>query len=165
MHGEPGSGKSTLARAIGQMLPAVVIDKDAISSALLRSGIEPSLAGPASYETMRALAGDLLEAGHSVVLDSPCGWSSIEENGRSLAARFGAAWAMVETDCPETVIDARLASRTALASQPRQRENWYARPGSERPTCERLVLNSTRPLDDLVGEAVRYLRGVTFGTN
>ena len=158
MHGDPGSGKSTLAREIGRRLPAIVIDKDTISSALLRSGVDRALVGPASYEAMRALAAELLEAGHSVVLDSPCGWPSIEENGRALAARFGVAWAMIETVCPDDELDRRLAVRSRLESQPVRREDWYARPGSARPGCERLTLDSMRPADEMADAAVAYLR-------
>ena len=38
MHGEPGSGKSTLARALAPRIDALVLDKDIIKAALLRSG-------------------------------------------------------------------------------------------------------------------------------
>ena len=39
MHGMPGSGKSTVARELGQRIAAVVLDKDVIKAALLRSGV------------------------------------------------------------------------------------------------------------------------------
>ena len=164
MHGDPGSGKSTLARAIGRLLPAVVLDKDAISSANLRAGIEPSLAGRAAYEVLRELGADLLAAGQSVIFDSPCAWPMIEERGRALAARFGVVWAMIETACPEQVIDDRLRTRSARESQPIARADWYARPGSYRPSCERLVLDSTRPVSGMAAEAVAYLRTLSAGS-
>jgi len=158
MHGDPGSGKSTLAKAIGRRSPAMVIDKDAIKSALLHSGIEEATAGAAAYEVLRELAADFLEAGHSVVMDSPCGWPIIEERGRALAARLGVPWLMVEVTCPVEVIDARLANRTARRSNPTMRQDWNARPGTYQPTCERLVLDGTRPIEELVEQALAYLR-------
>ncbi len=164
MHGDPGSGKSTLARAIGRLLPAVVLDKDAISSANLRAGIEPSVAGAAAYEAMRELGADLLAAGHSVIFDSPCAWPMIEERGRALAARFGVVWAMVETACSDPVIDERLGRRSARESQPTVRADWYGRPGTYRPSCERLVLDSTRPVGELAIEGVAYLRTLSAGS-
>jgi predicted kinase len=167
MHGEPGSGKSTLARALGRALPAVVIDKDVLKSALLDSGVPEAVAGPASYDALFSLAGALLAQGYNVVLDSPCGWPSIEQRGRALAAEYGARWSMVECGCPDDVLDRRLEARRGLSSQPRMRQDWYLRPGSRRPTCERLVLDSTKSVEELATEAVRYLtqaqRSVTPG--
>ncbi len=164
MHGDPGSGKSTLARAIGRLLPAIVLDKDALSSANIRAGVDPSLAGPAAYEAMRELGADLLAAGHNVIFDSACAWPIIEERGRALAARFGVVWAMIETACPDAVIDERLGSRSGRESQPAARTSLYARPGTCRPSCERLVLDSTRPAGELAIDAVIYLRTLSEGS-
>jgi len=160
MHGDPGSGKSALARAIGRMLPAIVIDKDAISSPLLAAGLDAPAAGAAAYEIVRELAADFLNDGHSVIRDSPCAWPAIEERGRALAARAGASWAMIETTCPGPILDARLVQRTPRLSQPKARQAWYDRPGTYRPSCQRLVLDSTLPVEQLTVEAIRYLQGI-----
>lgn len=157
MHGEPGSGKSTLARAIGKMLPAVVIDKDVLKSALLDAGLAEPAAGPASYEVFFAAAASLLSQGYSVVLDSPCGWPSIEERGRALANQSGVAWGMVECVCGDDTLEKRLRERRGLPSQPTAKQDWYLRPGSRQPTCDRLVLDSTRSVGEMAAEAVRYL--------
>ena len=69
MHGEPGSGKTTLARALAPALPAIDLDKDVISSALIRSGIAQESQGPAAYESLREVARALLTQGR-------CGVSS-----------------------------------------------------------------------------------------
>ena len=159
MHGEPGSGKSTLARAIGRDLPAVVLDKDVISSAIIRSGQTLGSTGPAAYECLWALAGSLIEQGHSVVIDSPCYWSLIEERGKGLARRLGVRYAMVETVCTDRLeIDRRLATRRALESNPTARRDWLATPGTREPVTRRLTLDGTRPVDQLAAEAVAYVR-------
>jgi len=67
---------------------------------------------------------------------------------------------MVECACPDELLDQRLRERNGLPSQPTARQNWYLRPGSRRPTCERLVLDSTSSVEDLTAEALRYLRGL-----
>lgn len=158
MHGEPGSGKSTFARALGLRLPAVVLDKDVITSALLRAGVDPSTAGGASYESMRGLAARLLDDGHSVILDSPCFWPQIESATKELAASCGAPWAMIECVCPPRLVEARLASRERLDSQPTVRGAGAGRQGMYLPDCERLVLETTQPVETLVGLALDYLR-------
>ncbi len=157
MHGEPGSGKSTLARALGRALPAVVIDKDVIHSALLRAGVNPAVAGGASYESMRALARSLLEDGCSVIFDSPCFWPQIEASGRAIAVQFGAPWMMIECVCPPDLIEHRLATRDRLESNPLQRGAGAGRPGMYVPACDRLVLDTRRPLEELVADALAYV--------
>ena len=161
MHGEPGSGKSTSARAIGRALPAVVVDKDSIASVLLGAGMAPLVASGTAYDVMRSIGADLLAAGHHLVLDSPCYWPQIEEQGRALAARFGARWLMVECRCAADEVERRLATRGAKAGQPTTRDSVTPRPGMYAVSCERLVLDSSRPLEESVSEAVAYLRALT----
>jgi len=157
MHGEPGSGKTALARTLAPALPAIHLDKDIISSALIRAGIAPELQGPGAYESLREVARTLIAQGHSVILDSPCFWPMTEEKGRALAADFGATWAMIECRCPGDVIEQRLATRERLESHPLRRGAGAGRPGMYEPTCERLVLDSTRSVEELVAEAIAYL--------
>ena len=158
MHGEPGSGKSTLARAIGRELPAVVLDKDIISSAMLRSGQASGSTGPGAYLALYGLARSVVEQGYSVVIDSPCFWPSIEENGRGIANATHARYVMIECQCPADLIDERLATRDRLESNPAARMTGPMRPGMRAPTCHRLVLDSTRVVAALAAEAVTYIR-------
>jgi predicted kinase len=158
MHGHPGSGKTALARALGRALPAVVVDKDVIASALIRSGVAFGQAGAPSYQVMYAQAERFLADGHAVVMDSPCFWPRIEETTRAVAASAGVPWLMIETACPEELRDARLAARERLESNPAARDVGPMRPGMYHPDCERLVLDSSRALEDLVVEAVAYVR-------
>lgn len=158
MHGEPGSGKSTLAKGIGRKLPAVVIDKDGIASAMVELGVEMNTASRAAYQAMYNLAGDMLAADYSVVLDSPCYYPIIEATGRDLAERYSARWAMVECVCPPEVVVERLRLRAARAGQPLERIVGL-REGAYEPTCPRLTLDTTQPAEALVAEAVSYLRG------
>lgn len=158
MHGHPGAGKSALARELGKAIGAVVLDKDVVASALILSGVPFAEAGGPSYEVMQAQAERLLEDGHSVILDSPCFWPTIETKTRAIAVEAGAAWFMIEAKCPDAVRDARLASRERLESNPESRDLGPMRPGMYHPDCERLVLDTTRPLARLVADAERYVR-------
>ena len=160
MHGEPGSGKSTLARAIGRELPAVVLDKDIISSGMIRSGQAFGSTGPGSYLVLYGLARSVVEQGYSVVIDSPCFWPAIEENGRGIANAAHARYAMIECVCPADVVDQRLATRERLESNPAARMTGPMSPGMRAPTCHRLILDSTRGVTELAVEAVAYIRSL-----
>jgi predicted kinase len=157
MHGRPGSGKSTLARAIGAALPAVVLDKDVISSALLKGGMAPGSSGPASYEAVWDLSESLLDQGYSVVVDSPSYWKSIEERGRGLARRLSVTYRMIEVEVEDDdEIDRRLTRRSGRASNPTTR--LPLPPGASEPTVERLTLDGTRSIEQLARTAVAYIR-------
>ena len=158
MHGEPGSGKSTLARALAPRIDAVVLDKDLLKSGLLHAGMEDPVAGATSYDLFFALASDVLAQGRSVVLDSPVFWPIVEERSQAVARAAGAAYFMLECVCLDGAeLERRLATRHALDSQPREVRNWRAVPGTIDPSCERLTLDTLRPLDELVAQAVAYL--------
>ncbi len=159
MHGEPGAGKSTLALEIGRALPAIVIDKDIVSSALVNGGMAPGSSGAAAWEVIWDVARSFIEQGYSVVADGPAGWPIIEQKGKGVARATGAAYRMIECvveDAEE--VSRRLATRKGLPTQPRSRFDWNSRPGAAEPSSDRLVLDGRRPVRDLAREAVAYIR-------
>jgi predicted kinase len=160
MHGEPGSGKSTLARALGPRIGAIVLDKDIVKSALLRAGVSEELAGPASYEAYRGVAASLLAQGYSIVLDNPIYWQVALEMSRYIADDAGATYLMIECVCPDRAeLVRRLASRDAMESQPRIPLDLTQHPGAMVTLDEpRLTVDTTRPLPQIVDEAVAYAR-------
>ena len=118
MAGITGAGKSTLARLIGQRTGAVVIDLDVVKSAALDAGAAWDLAGRIAYGASRAIADSLLVQGGSVVLDSPCRFQEIVDEGRAIAGRRATVYAFIEcvvTD--ETELRRRLRRRARLRSQ------------------------------------------------
>jgi predicted kinase len=159
MHGAPGSGKSTLARALAREIDAIALDKDVIKAALLRKGVPEEQAAPAAYEAYFALARSLVAQGRSVILDSPVYWPSIVENWEALAAAAGSPLLMVECVCPDRdELARRVRDRDALESQPR--ELFQERlPGRDwEPACDRLVVDTTRPFDEILAAALDYVR-------
>ena len=156
MHGEPGSGKSTLARALGRSLGAVVLDKDVVKSALLRTDIHDPEAGAAAYEAYFALAESVLRQDYSIILDNPVFYPSIEAHGIRIAEDCGAMYIMVECRCDDSVeLGRRLAARERLESQP-------VVPGHPQagfsPKSKRIVVETRRPLDELVGDVLGRIR-------
>jgi predicted kinase len=163
MHGEPGSGKSTLAKALGRALAAVVIDKDVIKAALLRSGTVEQQAAPGAYEVYFVQARALVEQGHSILLDNPVFWPSVEQRWLQLSASVSSPGILIECVCRDRdELVRRLATRDALESQPRQPLDLLRHPGSAATAFEpRLTLDTTAPLDDLVDAALEYIERLT----
>ncbi|HXK33694.1 MAG TPA: AAA family ATPase [Dehalococcoidia bacterium] len=161
MHGEPGSGKSALARAIAPRIGAVVLDKDVIKSALLRAGIEASLAGGAAYEVYFEMARSLVELGHSVVLDNPVFWPRVEERWLELSRAAGCRPILIECVCGDRdELRRRLTTRDGMASQPREPLDLLRHPGAAATAFEpRLTLDTTRPLDSIAEQAMAYIAG------
>ncbi len=159
MHGEPGSGKSTLARGIGARLNAIVLDKDVIKAALLRVGIGEQHAAAGAYEVFFAQARGFVTAGHSIVLDNPVNWASVERRWLEIATLAGSPAILIECVCADRdEIVRRLATRDALESQPRSPLDLRQHPESAVTRFEpRLTVDTTRPQDDLVDEASAYI--------
>jgi predicted kinase len=158
MHGEPGSGKSTIARELGRALGAIVLDKDVIKAALLRTGVVESQAAPAAYEAFFGVAADLAAQRRSLVLDNPVYWPRIEETWIATAERQRAARVMIECVCPDRVeLARRLAVRESLESQPRVPFAPRRASIDFEPASPRLVLDTLRPIDENVGRVLAYI--------
>lgn len=167
MSGYPGSGKSTLARRIAKHTGAIVIDHDIVKTALLESmntSIEAKAAGHVSYHIEWALIDFHLSQGRSVILDSPCLYEVMVDKGMSVAIKYGAAYKYVECYLNDRgEINRRLKSRFRMISQIEEAssEEGFQRTlaGSKKPPglpC--LVIDSSRPLDSYLNEALDYIR-------
>jgi predicted kinase len=175
MSGAPGAGKTTIAMAIAKHIRAVIIDHDITKSALLEANVPVSIAGRASYEVLGTLAQHLLKQHHSVIFDSPCFYENLLERGQRLAEEFDAEYRYVECvleDLDE--LDRRLRTRPRLPSQvagvrvpPTDGSgktriddeifrDWIA--NMKRPQGDYLVLDTSRPLEVCIKEAITYVK-------
>jgi predicted kinase len=159
MAGDSGTGKSTLALAIGRATGAVVLDKDVLQTALSEDG--GTSANGMAYATMFALARSLLVQHHSVILDSPAYFATIREHGLDIATGACARYCIIESCCPDGAEqEQRLLRREHTATQPTSLAQAIAarrRPGIVPLSEPHLVLDTRRPLDVCVGEALAYL--------
>lgn len=118
MSGVPGSGKSTLARGIAEKLNAIIVDHDDTKSAILSTGIENDLAGQASYEVIKALVGEFLKQGFSVIIDSPCLYIELLEFGQHMAKKNQIPYRYIECRLEDLeVLNERINSRKSKPSQ------------------------------------------------
>jgi len=171
--GAPAVGKSKLAAAITSRVPAVIVNSDVVKSTLLDNGIEWTLAGPAAYQTLFALADDFLGQGHSVILDSPSHYAYIPENGERIARQHGCPYRFIELACGDIdELRRRMAQRTPRRSQMRDLDqpppdgsanfSGATRTGTHQwhthgPTGGHLTLDACEPFEKYVQQALDYL--------
>lgn len=117
MAGLPGSGKSTLARRLGELLPAVVLDKDTIRAALFPyPEIDYSTRQDNfCFAIMLQAASYLIDKGRTVILD---GRTFTQHYQVERLLRFcraaGEMIEIIECVCPEEAAQQRLSLDNAL---------------------------------------------------
>ena len=167
MSGIPGTGKSTLARYICRMTNAVLLDLDVIKSSVLNSfenNIDFRFAGKVAYEMIFALADSNLEMGNSVVIDSPCAYEIIIENGSDLIKKYNISYKFIEC-CLENLseLNRRRTEREILPSQklniPIDEEIFKKSiNGLKRPDYyEYLLIDTSPPIEEYIDIVVGYL--------
>jgi predicted kinase len=175
MSGVPGSGKSTVAAHVVDAHDAVAVDYDVILTAVLDAGVDVTGCSKPAYEVLYAVTRSLLGQGRSVVVDSPCFWPRILNEGMEIARSHDATYRYIECHVDDLkVVDERLARRPQLRSQRRgisippvdlgdQPDNGETlfrewRSHVQRPADNYLQLDMHRPLSDVLPEVDLYLK-------
>lgn len=160
--GLPAVGKSELADALGRRLGAAVLSVDPIEAAIWRCGIPPSFeTGVAAYEVVAVLAEHQLRLGLTVIADAVSSLEVARSMWRKAASGAGAAMRVIEVICSdEETHRERLSSRSrdidgfpepSWDDIARRRDEW------EPWRDDRLVVDSVRPLEEDVTNALRFL--------
>lgn len=124
MHGLSGSGKSWLAARIAENLPAIHIRSDVERK---RLAAVPALAAGASglysesmtlktYKRLFVLAGMLLDAGFSVIIDATFLNRRYRDRFRQLAKRHRADFQMIDCEAPADCLQKRITTRSSKGS-------------------------------------------------
>lgn len=166
MAGMPGSGKSALAGAIAREVRAPVLAVDAVEAAMWRSGVggpgsDDVPTGLAAYAVVHALAGDLLGTGLTVVIDAVNAVEPARAAWRELAADHAVPIRWIEVVCSDEREHRRRLEQRGTRYAGFTEPTWAQVRAREveRWVDDRLVLDSVRPLSDLVPDAMRYLSG------
>jgi predicted kinase len=118
MSGAPGSGKSTVSKPLGQSINGVVIDHDLLKSFFLENGIAFDQSGKLAYRFTWVLAEDMIKQGQNVIIDSPCNFKEILDQGTALAQRYNYDYKYVECRVQDMeLLDRRLHNRVRQRSQ------------------------------------------------
>jgi predicted kinase len=175
MSGVPGAGKSTVAAHVVDAFGAVAVDYDVIKSAVLDAGVDLADSAKAAYEVMYGLARHLLGQGHHVIMDSPCFWPNILNQGMEIAKAHDARYKYIECQVRDLkLLDERLSRRPRLRThrrgvdyppvdlgdEPMDGEaffrGWMDR--VQRPLDNYLQLDMHRPLSEVLPEVDVYLK-------
>lgn len=167
--GLPGTGKSTVAEHVARAMRAAHLSKDIFEAALWRSGITREAgAGWAAYEQLGTVAEAQLRLGLPVVLDSVVPNERIRSAWRDLAARTGVRFVAIECVCSDEA-----EHRSRLDVRRRNIPGWpevtwdqvsEVRSRYEPWSGERLVLDSIRPMDEMLAAVEAYLRPLLYST-
>jgi|GEM_PF-3342709 len=118
LSGFPGCGKTTTAGYIARSHGAVHLDKDVIKTSLLKGGLDNNQASSLAYDVMFDLANSLLKQGKSVILDSPCFYPEILDQGRDLCEAHGVAFKYIECYMEDfKELERRIHQRDNMLSQ------------------------------------------------
>ncbi len=123
MHGLSGSGKTWVSSQLVEALGAVRVRSDierkrmhgvaerASSGSGPGQGLYDPAKGSVTYQRLRDVAGQLLVAGHSVILDATYLHTGERLAARKLAADLGLPFVLVAVEAPDDVLDSRLLDR------------------------------------------------------
>jgi predicted kinase len=159
----PGVGKSTLARSLARELGLVLLELDRMEAPLFRQGIDGDGIGWSAYEALTGLAEDNLSLGLGVVLDS-VGWTrELRTRWAMIAEANRAAYRPIEVVCSDAGLHrARIETRNHAPRSEWASPDWDSveahRSLYEAWDQPHLVLDSARPSEEMVAEAIRYVR-------
>jgi predicted kinase len=165
MAGLPGSGKSTLARRLGELLPAVVLDKDTIRAALFPypeidySNRQDNFC----FAIMLQAASYLIDKGRTVILD---GRTFTQHYQVERLLRFcraaGEMIEIIECVCSEEAAQQRLSLDNALTLHIAANRDFslYQKLKAQAAPIQfpHLQVDTTRSLEECTAACLEYLR-------
>jgi len=123
--GLSGSGKSTLAHRLCEAAGMVQLRSDVerkrlaglgareSSSSQLGGGLYTQAQTRQTYERLATLAGDVLQAGYSVIVDATFLLQAQRERFRQLADKLGTPFIILDCEAPEDELQRRILARAA----------------------------------------------------
>lgn len=165
MAGLPGCGKSTLARKLAERTSGVVLDKDVVRSALFPpqdieySRKQNDFCMHVLFETAAYLL--TKDPQRFIFLDGrPFARNMQVQEVLDLAARLRQSWRILECVCSEETSRSRLEAQTGEHPAADRTFELYLRVKGhwEEIVEPKVVIDTERPLEDCVNEALQVLR-------
>ena len=167
MAGLPGTGKSTIAEVLSARLGATIVSVDPIESSILRAGIDSDQpTGLAAYLVAETLAEQVLQSGHSVIVDAVNAVEPARLQWRDLAARSDVPLRVLEVVCSDADVHRERLEKRVRNLPGFEEPSWRAVEQSLEDYQEwkgdcaelpRVTLDSVNTLGQNVDAALRFL--------
>jgi len=168
MAGLPGSGKSAIADALAQSMAVPVVSVDPVESAILQAGIDADQpTGLAAYLVAETIADAVLRTSPAVIVDAVNAVAPARDQWVGLARRHGVEVRFIEVVCSDRDLHRRRLEQRQRDLAHLAEPSWhaveqsleeYAPWSGEADQARRLVPDTVQPLEELVAEAVAFLR-------
>ncbi len=174
--GLSGTGKSTLARVLSERLLANYYNSDIVRKRMLEIPPEEHVYEPfgkgiyseemtqKTYEAMASYAVADLGTGRDVVLDATYRSKALRATILEQIKDLGIDWLWVQCVAPDEIIKKRFEERAKKEGEPSDgrweiyvKQKEVFEPPSEIPEERLLVLETTRPVEELVEEVIKKL--------
>ncbi len=159
--GLPASGKSTLARRLADRMGAVLLRIDEIEAAMRRHNLTPDQTGITAYGVAHDIAASHLRRGFTVIADAVNPVTEARDGWRDLADASDARHAVIEVVCADLAAHRRRVETRANDVPGWTYPDWSEvekRSAEYQPrTDDRLVVDSTRPIEACDREIVEYI--------
>ncbi|WP_375334835.1 AAA family ATPase [Curtobacterium sp. MCLR17_045] len=146
---------------IAELTPSLTLRVDAIEGAMWKYQIPPEQSGIAAYSVMHAIAVPNLRRGQVVIADAVSGVEPARAGWASTAEAAGVSLRVIEVVCADVNEHRRRVEQRANDlpgfTLPTWDEVQRVADEYEPRTDDRLVIDSTRPLEETVRQALDYL--------
>ena len=174
--GLTGSGKSTLAAALSQRLGVTTINSDVVRKSFgtkaheRTAGYNQGLYSPTmtekTYAKLARMAAALLSEGHGVIIDATFMGKAQRQKFIQLATKTSIPLLLIHCSASGSSTRDRLARRQAHGEDVSDgrwdiylQQTKFFDPPNEITPAARFDINTEAPLESLVGECVKFLRG------
>ncbi|HLM91127.1 MAG TPA: AAA family ATPase [Thermoplasmata archaeon] len=159
--GLPGVGKSTLAERVARKFQAVWLRVDVLEASMLQAGLPHSFeTGLAAYLGCHDVAREQLRLGRNVVVDAVNGVEPPRRMWRELSDESPADRSTIHVICSDLAEHRRRVESRAPPTPPLPAPTWEETAHREfEPWTEPvLVVDTTRPIEEIVNQIGEYVR-------
>lgn len=158
--GLPGTGKSRISRELSSRLGAVHISSDMIRKEMLKERTYSEEEKALVYGEMVSRVSASLSEGKNVIADATFYKESLRRQMRQAAEKAGTDFFIVECTLPEEKVKERLSGRRGGGSEAKFREYLIVKDAFEPIKEERIILDTSLPVDESIGTILRSVSGI-----
>ena len=161
--GLPGTGKSHFCRRLGERLPSLVLESDALRKTLFPLPDYSQRESSQLFQITHLLMERLLKKGTSIILDATNLSERHRERLYNIADRLGVKLILVRVEAPPEVVRKRLEARKEGVNPPGKSDaDWEVyqrmRPRVQKIRRDHFVVDTSRDITPVLDKIVRETR-------